>query len=217
MRLAIKQFGQPFRVGRDIAQKWETKRKRQTETAKPIPTRQRKWLKFLTTIITSWGGIWCVMNYHAWPVILTWAVGQGILYGLATGHIAELDEEIDGPKGAEWPEMQKELRESRIGIREQVSQSKNLWGKLTMLFVQRLTERYSTTASNPFARAISFGWTVSSVSWSLAYLAVLIFCSAISHGRIIFWTYLIFYYVTDKAGTISKVIITRRLLRGRSA
>jgi len=70
MTLAVQQFGPPFKVGGEIARKWEAKRERLVEATQPRLARQKKWHKFIFAPLVNSVPILFVLNYHSWPLIL---------------------------------------------------------------------------------------------------------------------------------------------------
>ena len=217
LTLAVKQFGQPVGVGSEIGRKWAAKREEQAETAMPKLAWQRAQLSSHAAGILVLGAILCVIAYPSWTILMVLATIEGISYGVVSGYLEEVKEQMDGWRETAWLEVQAELKGKKSNLRNQFSQRKSLWGKLDSFIGQRVNNYFSSNANNPFRRTTRLGWTMTSVLWSLCYLAVLILGSSLSQGRVAVWNYLIFFYIFAKVQRISKVVTNRFLLRGSIA
>lgn len=143
--LAIERFGQPFKVGSEIAQKWEIKRQRLIQTAQPQLARQLKWLRNCYSFFTASVPVLFVMNYHFWLLILMVASVHGLLVSILSHWLQSIEAQVAPPfrRPAErilleaWAansrSENKELWKERLPqIDNQLKQSKGLWGHLNL-------------------------------------------------------------------------------------
>jgi len=184
--LAIERFGQPFRVGSEIARKWEIKRQRRLQQIQPQLARRLKWFRNCCSFFTVGVPILFVMNYHFWPLILIVASVHGLLVSILAHWLQSLEAQVAPPlaRPAErtlseaWGNSQseaKELWKERLPqIGNQLKQSKSLWGRLNLYaarwFGRRAINRDGSgkSASSDLLRKLI--WQM----LGLAYLALLI-------------------------------------------
>jgi len=184
--LAIERFGRPFKVGSEIARKWEIKRHRLIQTTQPQLARRLKWFRNCYSFFSAGLPVLFVMHYHFLPLILVVAAVHGLLASILAHWLRSAEAEVAPPlaRPAErtlseaWANSQseaKELWKERLPqIGNQLKQSKSLWGRLNLYaarwFGRRAINRDGSgkSASSDLLRKLI--WQM----LGLAYLALLI-------------------------------------------
>lgn len=214
--LAIQQFGPPFKVGGEIARKWEAKTQRLLEATQPRLARRKKRLVFLTAAFSGSMPVLISMNYHYWLVIVVLASAHGLLSGVLYHYTQRLGVWIAGPKGPpeerDWPETRELWEEKLPQITEQIRHGavgKSAWGRLNLLAAQwvgkRVLETAQGTADAPAAFKRRLFWQV----LGLAYLAVLVLWPA--EGQFMTMrNLLIFLFVSVKMSSLSRRLADKR-------
>jgi len=216
MTLAVQQFGSPFRVGRDIGQKWEQKRKRQTEVTKPILARRSKWLRYLSVSFMAGGMVLITTGIDAWLPLVLLSAGQGLLAGCLFVCQEALDERINSSQRLNWSERRQWLQESEPQIVENLLQNRSLWNRLNLLASQRATAYLLNLENNQLTKSTTFSWNVKSVVLFVTLIAALIYWSPIDHEAIYWRRLMLFMLVSIQAQGVGKVLTNRLLLRERT-
>ncbi len=217
VRLAIQQFGNPFRVGSQIWKKWDQKKSRQAEVTKPTLARRRKWLRYLSVSFTAGGTMLILSNTTAWLPLVFLSAGQGLLAGCLLVYQEALDERINGPRGLSWSASRQWLQESEPQIVENLLQNRSLWNKLSLFVSKRMTAYLLNLENHQATKSATFSWNVRSVVFFVTMLAALISWSSIDHEGAYFKRVMIFLLVSIQAQGVSRVLMNRLFLRGRTA
>ena len=214
MTLAVQQFGPPFKVGAEIAQKWEAKRERLAEATQPRLARQKKWHRFIFAPFVSSVPILFVLNYHSWLIILAAASVHGLLSGVWLHYTRRLDAQIAAAGGPlevrDWRAAHESWKETLPQVAEQLRQRKSLWGRLNLHILQWLGSRFLERERRKRDLSSAFMWKVIWQLLGFAYLAVLVLWPA--EGNIMnMKNMMMFLYVSLKMVPFSRSLADKLL------
>ena len=207
LQLTIKRFGQPFRVGRQIAQKWEAKRQLLNQKAQPRLARRLRWLGNIRFFLLVSVPVLIETNYHpAWRLILVGAVVIGCLVGSMETVVERMEVQLNGPFSlgplSEYlvsAEKQEQIKENLPEIRGRIRVSKSLWGKCNLYAAQwaSVWAMNGAQKTEPTSRT-----SRRSVVWQLLgliYLAALIWWPVSTDASVMAWRYVLaFWFVSGK-------------------
>lgn len=216
MTLAVQQFGSPFRVGRDIGQKWEQRRKRQTEATKPALARRRKWLRYLSVSFRAGGMVLITTGTDAWLPLVLLSAGQGLLAGFLFVCQEALDERIDSSQRLNWSEHRQWLQESEPQMVERLLQNRSLWNKLSLFVSKRMTAYLLNLENHQATKSATFSWNVRSVVVFVTMPAALIYWSPIDHEVAHLRRLIIFLLISIRTQGVGRILTNRLLLRERT-
>ena len=214
MTLAVQQFGPPFKVGGEIARKWEAKRERLVEATQPRLARQKKWHKFIFAPLVNSVPILFVLNYHSWPLILAAASIHGLLSGVLLHYTGRLDAQIAAAGGplelCDWRTAHESWKKTLPQVAQHRRQKKNLWGGINLYVIRWLGSRFLEGEESKRAVSSAFKWKVIWQLLGFAYLTALVLWPA--EGNIMnMKNMMIFLYVSLKMAPLSRSLADKLL------
>ncbi len=221
--LAIERFGQPFKIGSEIARKWEIKRQRFIQITQPEAARRLKWFRNCYSFFSAGLPVLFVMHYHSILLILVVAAVHGLLASILAHWLQSVEAEVAAPniRPAEqtlseaWASSQsenKELWKERLPqIDNQLKQSKSLWGRLNLYaaqwFGRRAINRDRSVRSNSSGLLRKLIWQM----LGLVYLVLLILWPTGTDPNLINMRgLLIFLYASIRIQSVSRSYLDKQ-------
>ena len=226
LTLAIQQFGSPVKVGLNIWLRWERKRWRQMEAARPTVRPQRKFLVALLSGAITVSFVFVINVTDSWvPVVLLSALSGLVgyldpcLYQRDLKHLLGLNEQPESVQKTDWVETQRKLRESKVRGAEQLSQRRGLRSRLNLLVVQSvityLIRRKRQPATRPPASSLS-SWSLGTAVWFMVVVSALAYWVPADHGAPHLKKFMLFTMLSLQSRETGRSLANRLLLRGRT-
>jgi len=221
---AVKQFGLPSKVGREISQKWVKGNQSHPNIGKlRVFKSKEKALGAVTLLQKCFWGLgffWVISHTLTAIVLLSVAVGLGISDGVLEAHREGANERTGVVQGMDIgmdmrQRMDRGLKRAKTTLKQQLSEDKTLRGRLRHV-LYRLVEPDVSRFVGLSSPATSLPWKPAGVGLGLAYLTVLLLWPGACGWQLTLKQILILVFVSGRTRTVSQVLVNRLLLRGRT-
>ena len=208
LRLAVQQFGPPFKVGLQIERRWEAGKRRQIEVSQPALARCWKRLFFLLCLIVG-SGVFLIMQItNGWLALVFSSAVYGLLSGSLVTYLTELDKQVYGVPGVEWKEARTRLQEAQPMIADRISRSRSLRVRLDFLARQYAIKYLLNRKDNPLKPTALPKNILSALLLGVA-LGALILWSPVGHETTYLRKLMIFLIVSMQTQGLGRVLMNR--------
>ncbi len=213
--LAMKRFGSPVKVGREISRKWFKKYEQRSEAAKPPPLRRQERLLSIVDLTISCLLFWQVISVfycHNLSPLLFWSAA----FGLCSGGIEAYREALrERGWEAQGIDPRQNFQDLLPKLKQRLLQDQTWRGRLTFILFRLAGNRLVNTFGS-FERKTDLKWNTWAIARGTGYFILLLLLPDRNEWLSYVRQLLVFSYVSGRATALSRILTNRLLLRGRT-